>query len=266
MKAWQSKFAIDGFASAAASGQPIDFWDEASYRLNLVRPMAFITSSPVDATYLAHTFGATTRTDELAAINNLSKGTTLNTTWNTLIKAIDTANKSAAALNFTTDYNTAALGKSDSTRLATFLNSAIALTYVAPGAPVINAGQEAANATALKAFDADNIMPTSKASAAAALFTKLSKLRTTNTVILTGTTTPLVTSVKTIFGFKRAGADGTVYYLANLTKKSVTAKITFGAKGSVFDFASGKKVTLAASQNVTIPAAGYLIYSTKAVK
>jgi hypothetical protein len=137
---------------------------------------------------------------------------------------------------------------------------------VAPGAPVINAGQEAANATALKAFDADNIMPTSKASAAAALFTKLGKLRTTNTVILSGSTTPLVSSVKTMFGFKRSGAAGTVYFLANLTKKAVTAKITFGAKGSVFDFASGKKVTIAASQNVTIPAAGYLIYSTKAVK
>ncbi len=265
MKGWVDKFAVDGFASAAASGQPLDFWDEVSYRLNKVRPLAFVTSSPIDATYLAHTFGAVSRTDELAAINNLSKGTTLNTTWNTLIKAIDTANKSSAALNFVTDYATSVAGKSDSVRLGTFLNSAIALTYVAPGSPVINAGQEVGSAKALKAFDNDNISWPGNA-ATTAFFAKLAKLRTSNTVLLSGSTTPLVSSVKTVFGFKRSGAAGTVYYLANLTKKAVTAKITFGAKASVFDFASGKKVAIVASQNVTIPAAGYLIYTSKAVK
>ena len=266
MKGWVDNFDIDGFTSAAAGGQPLDFWDEATYRINKVRPIAFFTTSPVAATYTTHSFGADTRTDLLAALNNLPKGTTVNTTWNTLIKSLDTANKSAANLNFTTDYTTSVAGKSDAVRFGAALNAAIAMTYVAPGAPVVNAGQEIAYAKALKPYDADSIVWPSKAPAATALFAKLAKLRTTNPAIYTGSTTALVSSVKTVFGFKRAAAGSTVYYLTNLTKKAVTAKITFGTKGNVYDFATGKKVAIAASQNVTIPAQGYLIYTTAQVK
>jgi hypothetical protein len=65
---------------------------------------------------------------------------------------------------------------------------------------------------------------------------------------------------------KRTSATGTVYYVANLTKKALTAKISFGKKGTVYDFATGKKLTIAASQTVKIPASGYLIYTSKLVK
>ena len=146
------------------------------------------------------------------------------------------------------------------------MNSALALTYVAPGAPLLNAGQEVAYAKALKPYDVDNIMWPTKAHASGALLTKLAKLRTSNTVLTSGTATSLTSSVKTVFAFKRSGSAGTVYYMANLTKKAVTAKVTFGAKGTVYDFATGKKLTIAASQNVSIPASGYLIYSSKPVK
>jgi hypothetical protein len=54
--------------------------------------------------------------------------------------------------------------------------------------------------------------------------------------------------------------------MANLSKKAVTAKVTLGAKGAFYDFTSGKKITVAASQSVTIPASGFVIYSSKQVK
>jgi hypothetical protein len=65
---------------------------------------------------------------------------------------------------------------------------------------------------------------------------------------------------------KRSSSAGTVYYVANLTKKPLTAKVNFGKKGAVYDFATGKKLTIEASQTVKIPASGYLIYTTKLVK
>jgi hypothetical protein len=131
---------------------------------------------------------------------------------------------------------------------------------------MLNAGQEVAYAKALKPNDVDNIMWPSKAHTTSALLTKLGKLRTSNTVVTTGSAAALTTAAKTVFGFKRSGAAGTVYYLANLTKKAVTTKVTFGAKGTVYDFTSGKKLTIATSQNVTIPASGFVLYSSKPVK
>ncbi len=266
MKAWVDNFAIDGFASSNASAQPLDFWNEASYRLNKVRPLAFITTSPLAATYSTNTFGAVVSSEELAAINGLSKGTTLNTTWNSLVKGLATSNVTATNLNQVTDYQTSTLGKGDSTRLGTFLNSALALTYVVPGAPVINAGQEAGFGSALKPYDNDNIVWPAKAPAVTALLAKLAKLRTSNTVITSGTTSTIATSLKTVLAIKRSGAAGTVYFMANLSKKAVTAKVTLGAKGAFYDFTSGKKITVAASQSVTIPASGFVIYTSKQVK
>ena len=146
------------------------------------------------------------------------------------------------------------------------MNSALAMTYVLPGAPLLNAGQEVAYAKALKANDVDNIIWPTKAHATTALLVKLSKLRTSNTVVTSGASTALATAAKTVFAFKRSGAAGTVYFMTNLSKKAVTTKVTFGSKGTVYDFTSGKKVTLAASQNVTIPASGFVIYSSKPVK
>lgn len=266
MLAWVKAYDIDGIASASASGQPAEFWDEATNRVNQIRPVVFFTSTPVAADYLSHSFASATRSDVLAAFTSLAKGTSANTTWNTLTKSLATANAKATNLNFVSDYNTGVLGKSDATRLGAFLNSAIAFTYVAPGAPVVNAGQEVAFSKALKPFDTNNIAWPTKAPAATAFFTKLAKLRTSNPVILTGSTATVTTSVKSVFAMKRTSAAGTVYYVANLTKKALTAKISFGKKGTVYDFATGKKLTIAASQTITIPASGYLIYTSKLVK
>jgi len=266
MLAWVKAYDIDGIASEAASGQPAEFWDEATNRVNQIRPVVFFTSTPVAANYLTHSFASATRSDVLAAFASLARGTSANTTWNTLTKALAADNAKSTNLNFVTDFNTAALGKSDSARLGAFLNTAIAYTYVAPGAPVVNAGQEIAYSKPLKAYDSNNIVWPINAPAATAFFTKLAKLRTSNPVILTGSTATVTTSVKTVFAMKRTSATGTVYYVANLTKKALTAKISFGKKGTVYDFATGKKLTVAASQTLKIPASGYLIYTTKPVK
>jgi len=266
MLAWVKAYDIDGIASASANGQPAEFWDEATYRVNQIRPLVFFTSTPVAATHLSHSFASATRSDLLAAFNSMAKGTSLNTTWNTLTKSLATANAKTTNLNFVSDYSTAALGKSDATRLGAFLNSAIAFTYVAPGAPVVNAGQEIAYSKALKPYDVNNIVWPANSPSTTAFFTKLAKLRTSNPVLLTGSTATLTTSVKTAFAMKRTSSAGTVYYVANLTKKPLTAKVNFGKKGAIYDFATGKKLTIESSQTVKIPASGYLIYTTKPVK
>ena len=266
MKSWVTTFDLDGFASPVAGSQPLDFWNEATYRVNQLRPVAFITASPLAGTYNVNSFGAVKRTEFITAVNTLSKGNTLNTTWKTALTGLSTANRAAANINGVTDTTTGELGKSDATRLGTFLNSALALSYVVPGTPLLNAGQEIAYSKSLKPYDVDNIVWPTKAHSSTALLTKLAKLRTTNTVLSTGTATTLTTSVKTAFAFKRSGSAGTVYFIGNLTKKALTVKVTFGAKGTVYDFTSGKKLSIAASQNVSVPAAGFLIYSSKQVK
>ena len=265
MKAWITKYEFDGIASANASSQVADFWNEATHRVNLIRPVVFLTSSPVTSTQTKNSFSAVKRNDFLTTLNTLYKGTTTSTTWATALKNLGTSGKTATNVNFTTDSVTGGLGKTDATRFGKYLNSAIALTYVAPGAPLLNAGQEIAYSKALKPFDKDSIVWPSKAPATTAFITKLSKLRQTNSVLLTAPATTITTASKSVLAFKRSSSAGSVFYLANLSAKAVTTKVTFGAKLSVYDFTSGKKITLASSQNVSIPANGFLIYSTKKV-
>jgi hypothetical protein len=266
MKKWVTKFDIDGFASANAAKQTSEFWNEATYRLNLVRPMVFLTNSPVTESQTKNSFSAVKRSDLLTTLGTLSKGTTTSTTWATALKNLVTASKTATNVNFTTDTATAALGKTDATRFGKYLNSAIALSFVAPGAPMLNAGQEIAYAKALKPFDANSIAWPAAAPATTTFITKLSKLRKTNTVLLTGAATSISTASKSVFAFKRSSSAGTVIYLGNLSAKAITTKVTFGSKLSVYDFTTGKKVSLASSQNVTVPANGFVIYSTKQVR
>ena len=266
MKGWATKFDIDGFASANAAKQTSEFWDEATYRLNLVRPLVFLTNSPVTATQTKHSFSAVKRSDFLATLGTLSKGTTTSTTWATALKNLGTSARTSTNLNFTTDTATAALGKTDATRFGKYLNSAIALSFVAPGTPMLNAGQEIAYAKALKPFDVNSIAWPAKAPAATTFITNLSKLRKTNPVLLTGAATSITTASKSVFAFKRSSSAGTVIYLGNLSAKAITTKVTFGSKLSVYDFTTGKKLSLASSQNVTVPANGFVIYSTKQVK
>jgi glycosidase len=131
---------------------------------------------------------------------------------------------------------------------------------------MLNAGQEIAYAKALKPFDVNSIAWPAKAPAATTFITNLSKLRKTNPVLLTGAATSITTASKSVFAFKRSSSAGTVIYLGNLSAKAITTKVTFGSKLSVYDFTTGKKLSLATSQNVTVPANGFVIYSTKQVK
>ncbi len=266
MKNWVTKFEFDGIASANASKQTSEFWNEAAYRINLVRPIVFLTNSPVTSSQTKNAFSVVKRSDFLTTLGTLSKGNTSSSTWATALKNLGTSGKTSTNLNFTTDSVTASLGKTDATRFGKYLNSAIALTFVAPGAPLLNAGQEIALAKALKPFDVDSISWPTKAPATTALITKLSKLRKTNTVLLSGTATSVTAASKSVFAFKRSSSAGTVFYLTNLSAKAITTKVSFGSKLTVYDFATGKKISLASSQTVSIPANGYLIYSTKQVK
>jgi glycosidase len=131
---------------------------------------------------------------------------------------------------------------------------------------MLNAGQEIAYAKALKPFDANSIAWPTKAPATTAFITNLSKLRKANTVLAAAPATSITTSSKSVFAFKRSSSAGTVVYIANLSAKAITTKVSFGSKLSVYDFTSGKKISLASSQNVTVPANGFVIYSTKQAK
>jgi hypothetical protein len=58
-----------------------------------------------------------------------------------------------------------------------------------------------------------------------------------------------------------------VIVLANLSQKAVAAKLDFGKyAGTYYDYTTGKKLTVAKSASVKIPAWGYVVYSTAAVK
>jgi len=263
---WATNFSIDGFVSANASAQPVDLWDEASYRVNLVKPEVFLTQGQLTPDFTAHSFAATLRAEPSTVLATWSKGTATNVAANALVYSLKADQMNFGNISYLTDYNALLAGKTDATRFGAWLNAALAFEFVAPGAPMLQAGQDFGYAKVLKQNAPDNLTWPAKATAQQTLVTKLAKLRSTNPVIVTGVASSLPTSAKTVFAFKVSGANGTVVYAVNLTKKAATVKLTLGSKLSTFDFATGKKVSLTATPSVSIPASGFAIYSTNAVK
>ena len=265
MTNWVTNNQIDGFVSATASAQPVDFWDEATYRVNKVRPTVFLSTGTLSADYLAHSFAGAIAPNVVTVANAMSKGTSTNVAWNALLKTLGTKSSASANINYLTDYNALIAAKTDAARFGNFLNSALVFTYLAPGTPMLQAGQEIAYAKVPSQINAENIVWPTKAHPTTALLGKLAKTKAALGLTSRSATTALVSANKSLFAFKRVGSSGTLFYIANLSTKSVTAKLTFGAKYTVYDLA-GKKITLVASQNVTVPAAGFVVYSTKLVK
>jgi glycosidase len=160
------------------------------------------------------------------------------------------------------------------TETATFgaaLGTAAALSFTLPGAPVIFQGQEVGSIKILKPYDSDFIVWPSKNPASYALYQKLIKLKKLNGALHNANfgspVVSITTSSNSFFSFKRTSTTSNVIVVVNLSKKSVKARISPGATGTMYKFSDAKSVTMRSTGfELTLPALGYEIYTRSAVR
>jgi glycosidase len=132
-------------------------------------------------------------------------------------------------------------------------------------------GQEVQSIKALKPYDADNIVWPSSLPTVNATYVKLIKLKKQNEALFNENSgaeaISLNTSSPSLFAFKRTKNKSTVIFVANLSKKPLTATFDPGVATTLYLFTTNvaAKVT-AVKTSVTIPALGYQIYTAAVVK
>jgi glycosidase len=270
LKYWVTKFDIDGYRQDVAGGVPTDFWDTATAQVNAIKQLWWLAENQDQTDLLYKSFSANYNWQLLGALNKVGSR-------DDALYAISNAVMNYPAgtypMNFITNHDENSWNGTEFQRLGNAVKESAVISFTVPGIPLIYNGQEIGMNRQLQFFEKDPIdwKPTSTSAEWTAFYTKLTKLRKLNPALwagLAGGSTDFFTSSQAkVLSYGRTKAKNKVIVLSNLSQKAVSAKLSFGKyAGTYYDYATGKKMTVAKSASVKIPAWGYVVYSTIAVK
>ena len=161
-------------------------------------------------------------------------------------------------MNFITNHDENSWNGSVSERMGNAAEVMLALSYVAPGMPLIYSGQEYGLDYKLLFFEKDEI-PKTKGKVWT-LLEKLGKLKQTNSALHGGKNaasyTRIETGDKNVLVFKRSKNGSTVIFMANMSDKEQVVENVF--KGSFLDYMTGAKIDFTA-KTITLKAWEYKI-------
>lgn len=270
LKYWVTKFDIDGYRQDVAGGVPTDFWDAATAQVNAIKPLWWLAENQDQTDLLYKSFSANYNWTLLGALNTVgSRDDALYAISN----AVMNYPVGTYPMNFITNHDENSWNGTEFQRLGSAVAESAVITFTVPGIPLIYNGQEIGMNRQLQFFEKDPIdwSATFTSATWTAFYTKLTKLRKLNPALwsgLAGGSTDFITSnAAKVLSYGRTKAKSKVIVLANLGPKALAPKVSFGKyAGTYYDYATGKKVVVAKSSTVKIPAWGYVVYSTVAVK
>jgi glycosidase len=145
-----------------------------------------------------------------------------------------------------------------------------ALTFVAPGIPLIYNGQEVDSSHRLAFFEKDEIdwnLTSWRSKAAISVYKKLTSLRHKNAALFAGSaggsTKVYDNDGQELIAFSRTKGANKVYIVLNTKPAAASDTIPWGKDVKYYyRFSDGKKVKLTANAKVSLKAYGFEIYST----
>jgi glycosidase len=269
---WVTVSGVDGFVFTGATKVPVQFLNRLTYQLQRNASLLIGTTDELQASYFTNSLSFKYSDKLRDFLKPLSAGTQVKSTFGSNLASEAALYKSPTfSLNYLGNYATMEQKTSQTATFGAALNTAAALTFTLPGAPVIFQGQEVGSIKVLKPFDSDYIVWPSKNPASYALYQKLIKLKKLNVALHNekfGSPVVSITSTSnSIFAFKRTSSTSTVIVVVNLSKTSVKSKIDSLVSGTLYKFSDGKSVTMPTKGfELTLPGLGYEIYTKSAVR
>jgi glycosidase len=268
MNYWVTNYDVDGFRAVYASTVPMDFWNRATAELRQLKPLMFAADfSSAAASQYSFVTGYNPAVLNLANAAGKKKASK-NAFVDALLSTQNNYASPAYGLNYITNNDVNATTGSEVKRVGASAKAMAALSFTAPGMPLIYSGQEIGLDKQLKIYDYDRITwPTTNATQT--FYKKLVALKAKNVALSSGTyagsLTILKTSSKSVAAFSRRSGDNIVITILNFGAKKTKATVTLGSdSGSFFDLMTGKKAKLAKKASVTLAANGFAVYSTVA--
>ncbi|MDD3721053.1 MAG: alpha-amylase family glycosyl hydrolase [Lutibacter sp.] len=261
MKYWLKEVDVDGFRCDVAGMVPLDFWQHSIAELKKIKPI-FMLAEGWEPNLFENAFDMGYSWDTHHRMNAIAQGKETVKNWDERMIQIDTLyKKDDILMNFVTNHDENSWNGTVKERMGDASEVMLALSYCAPGMPLIYSGQEYDMDKRLRFFEKDTI-PKIKGKVWP-LLVKLGELKTNNKALNGGKNAASYTRIpssddKDILIFSREKDGDKLTFMANLSKKEVT--FTSEKEGESIDFFSDEKFVFSKEKPLTFKAWEYKIF------
>ncbi len=259
MKHWIVNENIDGFRCDVAGSVPTDFWQQAVPQLRAEKDIFMLAEAWEPELLKANLFDMGYGWDRHHTMNHIAKGEKPVSEWDETY-AKDTTRYEAddILMTFVTNHDENSWNGTIKERMGEAAEAMTALSYIAPGMPLIYSGQEYDLDHRLLFFEKDEI-PHTKGNMWPVL-EKLGQLKAENPALHGGKNAASYERINTgndaVLAFKRSKDGKTVIYVANFSDEAVEVSLP-EVKGEYLDYMSDAKILV--SGTVTLKANAYKI-------
>lgn len=244
MKYWLEEVDADGFRCDVAGRVPVEFWQHTIAELKKIKPI-FMLAEGWEPELLDNAFDMGYGWDTHHKMNHIAQGIETVKGWDDRMAQIDTLyQKDDILMNFVTNHDENSWNGTVKERMGDASEVMLALSYCAPGMPLIYSGQEYDMDKRLRFFEKDTI---SKIKGRVwPLLEKLAELKATNKASNGGKNAASYTRINTsdnekILIFSREKDGKSITFMANLSYKDVT--FTTEKEGKSIDFFTKEKIS-----------------------
>lgn len=265
MEYYVKKFDIDGFRCDVAGDVPIDFWNEASQKLNNIKPVFMLAEweSPVAFSAFNMDYGW----EFHHILTKIASGDKKLVDLDTFLQQHEMKYPATSIqMNFVTNHDENSWNGTIKEKFGPLGDAFTALTFVWPGMPLIYTGQESDLQRRLAFFDKDSIVW--KDFPKQEFLSKLVKLKKENKALASingGKMLRLKTPTdEAIYAFSRIKDNDQVLFFMNTTPNKTQVNFTSDLVSNTFtDIITGKKIILNKGNNeIRLPGFGFLILET----
>ncbi len=263
LKFWLTETNIDGFRCDMAGLVPTDFWEEARYELDKVKPI-FMLAEAEQADLLEKAFDTTYNWAVHHLMNDIANERKSAWDMSECFKYdVYFYSPNAIRMYFTSNHDENKNAGSALERLGNSYKAFTLLTYTVPGMPLIFSGQEAGLNRRLDFFDKDLINWQSENKEYEEFYTYLNNLRKKNKALWSGYEGGEMVKVYTnddgkFFAFTRKKDDNEILVVMNLTNNSHEIVLN-----NVEEFYNSRCVFsnyVLSSNKIVMPAWGYNMF------
>ncbi|WP_299184369.1 alpha-amylase family glycosyl hydrolase [uncultured Aquimarina sp.] len=260
MKYWVAQEGVDGFRCDVAGMVPVDFWNNTVAELKKIKPV-FMLAEGWEPELMEKAFDMGYGWDTHHVMNHIAKGENTVEAWDKRMIQVDSMYaKEDILMNFTSNHDENSWNGTVQERMGDSKELFAALSYIAPGMPLIYSGQEYDMDKRLLFFEKDTIIK--KKGVFYPLYEKLGKLKNENSALHGGKNAASYNRIKTsadtkVLAFKREKNGNKVVFVANMTKEPV--KFTAEYEGKFKDYLSGEYVDSVKGKEYELSPWQYLI-------
>ncbi len=266
MKYWVKEFDIDGFRCDYAGGVPVDFWEEATKKINPTNKLFMLAEDNVKYELLDKAFSANYGWDLYNIMNDIATGSKNAQSIISYQKRVDTLYpENTYPLLFTSNHDENSWNGTEFERMGEAYESMSLLTFTLPGVPLIYSGQEAGLDKRLKFFEKDEIDWTNLSYESH--YKQLISLRKDNKALHSGKYAGDITFFSTnskILAFIRQNDDNTVIVVMNLSDSNIDETINFAKyAGNYKSYFTNETVELKANHTFNLDKWEYHVFIKK---